>query len=145
MAFNTRLATIAATLALVPTIPAADGGTIRQPEIRIQDEIHVAVMEHGYPRVGGTSPVQLQAERGGPQGLFPNHGANIYLIPLAAVQVSANAKTPDDWIQQNLRRDHTNSQSSNCQTLTATRVALGTSLRFRQISAECQTKSPARS
>lgn len=42
----------------------------------------------------------------GPQGLFPDHGSEIFLIPLAEVQAVVNAKTVDEWIHGNLTRDY---------------------------------------
>jgi len=39
--------------------------------------------------------------RGGPQGLFPGDGANMFLIPFAAVQPVTSARTMDEWIAQN--------------------------------------------
>jgi hypothetical protein len=55
-------------------------------------------------------PVLFNYKRseGGPQGLFPNGGANIYLIPLTAVQPTTPAKTLDEWINQNIEHDHKN-------------------------------------
>ena len=45
---------------------------------------------------------------GGPQGLFPENGANIFLIPLEAVKVVTGASTMDEWIRRNLAADHKN-------------------------------------
>jgi len=55
-------------------------------------------------------PVLFNYQRGreGPQGLFPDDGAQIYLIPFEVVSVVTNAKTFDEWIHQNLWPDHTN-------------------------------------
>ena len=37
----------------------------------------------------------------GPQGLFPFEGAEILVLPLAAVERTSKAKTLDEWIAQN--------------------------------------------
>ena len=56
-------------------------------------------------------PVLFNYKRseGGPQGLFPDHGANIFLIPLDAVKINTNATTLDEWIHRNLQHDHSSS------------------------------------
>lgn len=58
--------------------------------------------------INGPIPVLFNFKRseGGPQGLFPDHGAEISLIPLAGVQVVVSAGTMDEWIGKNLGSDH---------------------------------------
>jgi hypothetical protein len=57
---------------------------------------------------GSGVPVLFNYKRseGGPQGLFPEHGAHLFIVPLTVVQPMANAKRIDEWIQFNLRTSH---------------------------------------
>jgi hypothetical protein len=64
---------------------------------------NIDIPESGVPVL-----FNYKRNQGGPQGLFPEGGANIYLIPLAAVEITTPAKTLDDWIKRNLERDHKN-------------------------------------
>jgi hypothetical protein len=55
----------------------------------------------GVPLFSNYSPSEA-----GPQGLFPSGGAEIYLIPFAAVKATTSATTLKEWIQSNSGRDH---------------------------------------
>jgi len=56
-------------------------------------------------RGGGQRYCQGNAE-GGPQGLFPDHGAEIYVVPFAAVRAVVSAGTMAEWISRNITPDH---------------------------------------
>jgi hypothetical protein len=43
---------------------------------------------------------------GGPQGLFPKQGAEIYVVPLSAVQQVLHAEAMEKWITVNLEHHH---------------------------------------
>jgi hypothetical protein len=49
----------------------------------------------------------FRPNEGGPQALFLEHGAEIYVIPLAAVQATVDATTIDEWASRNASPDHT--------------------------------------
>jgi hypothetical protein len=75
-------------------------------EFTIPPKWNIDTPESGVPVL-----FNYKRSEGGPQGLFPDHGANIFLIPLAAVQVSTRADTISEWIQSNLQRDHQNAST----------------------------------
>jgi hypothetical protein len=74
-----------------------DGYTLQVPRhwhISVTD--HLAVL-YNYP-----------ASEGGPQGLFPLHGANIFVVPFASVSAVSRASSMQEWIQENLRDGYSN-------------------------------------
>ncbi len=77
----------------------------------VNSKFHYALkVPGGWNAEGQDIPVlfNYRASEGGPQGLFPDHGAQITLIPLAAVQAVVDAGTMDEWIKRNLASNHTN-------------------------------------
>ena len=64
---------------------------------------HLAVSGSGVPVL-----FNYKESEGAGQGLFPEGGANIFLIPFEAVSAVTSAKTMDEWIKNNLAPDHTN-------------------------------------
>lgn len=64
---------------------------------------HLVVSGSGVPVL-----FNYKESEGAGQGLFPEDGANISLIPFEVVSVVTSAKTMDDWIQHNLGTDHKN-------------------------------------
>lgn len=68
---------------------------------------HVAVPPSGVPVLFNYDESQAL-----PQGLIPVGGANIYLIPYAAVTGVTHARDLQDWIQANSEEWHTNVRTS---------------------------------
>jgi hypothetical protein len=71
--------------------------------ITVPEGWHISV-----PKSGVATFFNYELKEAGPQGLFPEDGAEIYLIPYGAVETVASSKTLRDWIQHNLTADHAN-------------------------------------
>ncbi len=68
---------------------------------------HVAVPPSGVPVF-----FNYDESKALPQGLIPDRGANIYLIPYEAVSRVTQARDLQDWIQTNSEQWHTNVRTS---------------------------------
>jgi hypothetical protein len=105
MTLNSALAL--ATLAMTPLLASGNDKEYANSKfhykLTLPPRWNIDVPESGVPVL-----FNYKRSEGGPQGLFPGGGANIYLIPLAAVEARTPAKTLDDWITRNLERDHKN-------------------------------------
>ena len=91
-----RAAALAAAISGASTLPpaahAAETGT-HFANSRFHYEFTIPPeMERRPPESGVPVLFNYKRSEGGPQGLFPDHGANIFLIPLAAVQVGASCR-----------------------------------------------------
>ena len=64
---------------------------------------HIAVSGSGVPVL-----FNYKESEGAGQGLFPEGGANISLIPFEVVGPVLGVKTMNDWIERNLATDHEN-------------------------------------
>ena len=64
---------------------------------------HIAVSGSGVPVL-----FNYKESEGAGQGLFPDGGANISLIPFEVVGPILGVKTMNDWIERNLGTDHKN-------------------------------------
>jgi hypothetical protein len=70
-------------------------------ELRLPKSWNISVADSGVPVFFNYPRAEAL-----PQGLIPDHGAEIYLIPFAALRGTTRAKDLKEWIQINTRREH---------------------------------------
>ena len=71
--------------------------------LSVPEEWNVVVPPSGVPVL-----FNYDKKKALPQGLIPEGGAEVYLIPYEAVRLVAGANRLEDWIQANGRESHTN-------------------------------------
>jgi hypothetical protein len=100
-----RAIQVTITWALIIAMGAAQPREFTSPKfgfrMTLPPKWNIVVSESGVPNVFNYDPNDAL-----PQGLVPQGGANIYLIPFGAVEAMNNAKLLDEWIESNLVRGH---------------------------------------
>lgn len=77
-------------------------------QLLVPQQWNLSVAKSGVPMI-----FNYNRRQAGSQGLFPDSGAEIYIVPLALVKAVVKGNSLDDWIRNDLSLEHTNALISH--------------------------------